>query len=344
MSARAVIFGMAGTKLSDDERKFFQDLDPFGFILFLRNIDSPDQLKRLTNSLRDLTGRNDTPILIDQEGGRVARMREPHWRKAPAAGALGELYLSDPASAEDATYLNYRLMAHDLWQAGLNVDCVPMLDVRTPDANEAVIGDRAFAGDPDIVTALGRITAEAMLAGGVLPVMKHMPGHGRSRVDSHFDVPVVEASLQDLEAVDFAPFRALNHLPMGMTGHLIYPALAEGEISTLSEKIISEVIRSSAPGRIGFDGLLMTDDFSMGALSGDFAVRTQKALSAGCDVILHCNGDPVEMASIAGEIPELAGKSLDRAKKALDYLSEPDDFDPAEARNRLKSLMAGPMT
>ncbi|TNE42213.1 MAG: beta-N-acetylhexosaminidase [Alphaproteobacteria bacterium] len=344
MSVRAVIFGFAGTKLTEDEKNFFQDVDPFGFILFLRNIESPDQLRGLTDDLRMLSGRDDTPILIDQEGGRVARMREPHWRKAPAAGAFGALYETDPARAEEAAYLNYRLMAEELWQAGINVDCVPMLDVRTPDANEAVIGDRAFSDDPQIVTALGKTAADAMLAGGVLPVMKHMPGHGRARVDSHFDVPVVEAPVADLEAIDFAPFRALNHLPMGMTGHLVYPALADGEISTLSETIICEVIRSSAPGRIGFDGLLMTDDFSMGALSGDFAVRTQKALAAGCDVILHCNGDPEEMAAIASEIPELAGKSLERGKKALDYLSAPDDFDPADARNRLKSLMAGPMT
>lgn len=206
MAIRAVIFGLAGTELTDGEKSFFQEVEPLGFIVFARNIDNPEQLRALTADLRSSTGHKDTPILIDQEGGRVARMGAPHWRKAPAPSCFGACFAEDPDAALEAIYLNSRLFAAEQFEAGINVDCLPMLDVRTPDSNDAVIGNRAYSGDAEIVTRLGRAAADGLLDGGVLPVIKHMPGHGRARVDSHFEVPVVDASVRDLEAVDFRHF------------------------------------------------------------------------------------------------------------------------------------------
>jgi beta-N-acetylhexosaminidase len=336
---RAVIYGLGGSELTQNEKNFFEDVDPYGFIVFQRNVDTPEKLQRLTEDLRSISGRADLPILVDQEGGRVARMCEPHWRKAPAPTAFGELYTVNPEAALEAVELNSRLFACEQYIAGINVNCLPMLDVRTPTSNEAVIGDRAYSDDVAAIIALGRAAANGSLRGGVLPVIKHMPGHGRAVVDSHEDVPIVDATIAQLESIDFAPFRALADLPLGMTGHLIYPEIAGDEVSTLSRTIIQDVIRSKSPGRIGFDGLLMTDDLSMGALKIDYASRARGALSAGCDIVLHCNGDSSEMEAVASEIPELSGKSLERAQSALNWLREPNDFDPTEGRNRLQTLM-----
>lgn len=339
MTERAVIYGFEGLTLSQNEQEFFRDVDPWGYIVFARNIETPDQLLELTDALRDLSGRSDVPILIDQEGGRVARLRSPHWRDAPPTAVFGEAWTRDPESALEATRLNSRLLAHELKASGITVDCVPMLDIRAEGSNEVVIGDRAYSDDPAIVSQLGRAAAEGLLAGGVLPVIKHLPGHGRSIVDSHDGLPVVEASLEELENSDFVPFRALNDMVLGMTGHLVYTAIDPGVCSTLSKRLVDEVIRSKAPGRIGFDGLLMTDDLSMGALEGDFAVRTQASLKAGCDLILHCNGDMAEMQAIAAETPMLVGKALKRAEAAIDAFETPEDFDPLAARNRVQEIV-----
>ena len=289
MTERAVIYGFEGPALIDAETEFFREVNPWGYIVFARNIETPDQLLKLTDALRELSGREDVPILIDQEGGRVARLRGPQWRAAPPGAVFGEAWARDPETAREATWLNSRLLALELKASGINVDCVPMLDIRAPGSNDVVIGDRAYSGDPHVVSVLGRAAAEGLLAGGVLPVIKHLPGHGRARIDSHEGLPVVDASLEALEQTDFVPFRALGDLPIGMTGHLIFTALDDKVPSTLSKRVIDEAIRSDAPGRIGFDGLLMTDDLSMGALQGNFKERARASLAAGCDMVLVCN-------------------------------------------------------
>lgn len=339
MTERAVIYGFEGLSLNEAETAFFRDVDPWGYIVFARNIETPDQLLKLTDELRELSGRADVPILIDQEGGRVARLRGPHWRDAPPNAVFGEAWARDPETASEATWLNSRLLAHELKASGINVDCVPMLDIKVPGSNDVVIGDRVYSDDPEVISILGRASAEGVLAGGVLPVIKHLPGHGRSSVDSHDGLPIVEASLEELEQSDFIPFRALADLPLGMTGHLIFTALDDQVPSTLSKRVIDEAIRSTAPGRIGFDGLLMTDDLSMGALQGDFETRTRASLAAGCDMMLHCNGKMAEMQAIASETPVLKGKALERTRKAIEALKDPDEFDPRQARNRLQEII-----
>lgn len=339
MTPRAVIYGFEGLALNQAETGFFRDTDPWGYILFARNVDNPDQLLKLTDALRELSGRSDVPILIDQEGGRVARLRSPHWRDAPAGAVFGEAFARNRKTGTQACWINARLLAHELTASGINVNCVPMLDIRAEGSNDTVIGDRAWSSDPEVVSILGRASAEGLLAGGVLPVIKHLPGHGRSVIDSHEGLPVVKASLEELEKSDFIPFRALRDLPLGMTGHLIFTSIDDKVPSTLSKRVIDEAIRSDAPGRIGFDGLLMTDDLSMGALQGDFKARTRAALEAGCDMILHCNGEMAEMQAIATEVPLLAGRALERARKATDALRTPDDFDPLAARNRLQEIV-----
>ncbi len=339
MTERAVIYGFEGLTLNVAEKKFFREVNPWGYIVFARNIETPVQLLKLTDELRELSGRDNVPILIDQEGGRVARLRGPQWRDAPPNAVFGEAWARDPETAREATWLNSRLLAHELKANGINVDCIPMLDIKVPGSNDVVIGDRVYSEDPEIVAILGRASAEGVLAGGVLPVIKHLPGHGRSSIDSHDGLPVVDATLEELEKTDFVPFRALSDMPLGMTGHLIFTALDDKVPSTLSKRVIDEAIRSKAAGRIGFDGLLMTDDLSMGALHGDFETRTRASLEAGCDMMLHCNGKMAEMQAIASETPELAGRALERAQAATGALREPDDFDPREAWNRLQEIV-----
>lgn len=339
MTERAVIYGFEGVTLNEAEKSFFKEINPWGYIVFARNIETPVQLLKLTDELRELSGRDNVPILIDQEGGRVARLRGPQWRDAPPNAVFGEACARDAETAREATWLNSRLLAHELKANGLNVDCIPMLDIKVPGSNDVVIGDRAYSEDPEIVSILGRASAEGVLAGGVLPVIKHLPGHGRSSIDSHDGLPVVDATLEELEKTDFVPFRALNDMPLGMTGHLIFTALDDKVPSTLSKRVIDEAIRSKASGRIGFDGLLMTDDLSMGALHGDFETRTRASLEAGCDMMLHCNGKMAEMQAIASETPELAGRARERARAATGALRDPDDFDPREAWNRLQEIV-----
>lgn len=331
----AAIFGCAGPKLTTAERSFFREVQPWGFIVFQRNCKNPEQLLDLTVELRGTVPNRDVPILIDQEGGRVARLKPPHWRKYPAGAAYAALAAKSPDKAAQAARLAMQLIAQELTASGINVDCLPILDVREEGTHD-VIGDRAYGTDAETVTRIGRAVAEGLMAGGVLPILKHIPGHGRARVDSHLELPVAEASLNDLRKRDFAPFKALKDLPMAMTAHLLYPAVDGDKPATTSAKVISEVIR----GEIGFDGLLMTDDLSMEALGGSIEDRTRESLQAGCDMILHCNGKMAEMEAVTRAAPELEAAALKRAKAATDFLKERprETIDPGEAIGRLAEL------
>ncbi len=333
----ASILGCSGQVLSREERAFFGDVAPWGFILFARNIESPDQVRRLVDDLRATVGRPDAPVLIDQEGGRVQRLGPPHWRRYPPGRAYGELPVSDPLPRREIARLGARLLAHDLAALGINVDCLPVLDVPAEGAH-AVIGDRAYDRTPDGVALLGRAACEGLMAGGVLPVIKHIPGHGRATADSHLDLPVVDAAREDLEARDFAPFKALSDMPMAMTAHVVYAAIDPENPATTSRKVLRHVIR----GSIGFDGLVMSDDLSMKALGGDYADRARAALAAGCDVVLHCNGDMAEMKAVASGTKPLSGQALQRAKAALARIVRaPEPFDAAESRARFDAAFEG---
>jgi len=329
-----VIYGCAGPHLSADERAFFRDTQPWGFILFARNIEQPDQIRSLVGELRDCVGDEAAPVLIDQEGGRVARLKPPYWRARPPAARFGAAYAKAPESAREATYLNARLIAHDLAELGINVDCLPVLDVPAPGAHD-IIGDRAFAGDPATIIDLGRAQIEGLLEGGVLPVMKHIPGHGRAGADSHLALPRVAASAADLSASDFVTFRSLDNCPIAMTAHVVYDSIDPQRPATTSPKVIRDVIR----GEIGFDGVLLSDDLSMQALEGPLAVRAKAALFAGCDVVLHCNGDMGEMKDVATEARILDGAALRRTGQATARLSQPQAFDPKAAEARLMALL-----
>jgi len=308
------------------ERDFFRDADPLGFILFQRNCDHPDQLRRLVAALRDAVGRADAPVLIDQEGGRVARLKPPHWPAYPAPAAIAAL---GGAAAKEAAWLGARLIADDLAALGITIDCVPVLDIPVAGA-DAVIGDRALGDEPAVVATLGRAVCEGMLAGGVLPVIKHIPGHGRATVDSHHALPRVDAARAMLAASDFAPFRALADMPWAMTAHIVYADIDARAAATLSRAVIEQVVRRE----IGFDGVLVSDDLSMRALGGSFADRAAGALAAGCDIVLHCNGDMTEMAQIAGAAARLtpaARRRVDRAE-ARRGAAQPIDRETLAAR------------
>ena len=333
MRSRA-IYGCSGATLTADERMFFRDVQPWGFILFGRNIESPDQVRALVRSLRETVADDAAPVLIDQEGGRVARLKPPHWHARPAAALFGILHKTDPEAAREATYLNARLIAYDLAKLEINVDCLPVLDVPVAGAHD-VIGDRAFAHDPVTVIDLGRAQIEGLMEGGVLPVMKHIPGHGRAGADSHLFLPRIDADVEELSASDFVTFRSLDLCPMAMTAHVVYDSIDPQRPATTSPKVIRDVIR----GEIGFDGLLMSDDLSMQALDGPLEVRTRAALFAGCDVVLHCNGDMEEMKLVASEVKMLEGAALKRAEAALAHLVKPDAFDPEAAEARLAQLL-----
>ncbi|MDG2529749.1 beta-N-acetylhexosaminidase [Caulobacter endophyticus] len=336
-TSSAAILGCAGTVLSAEEASFFRDVRPWGFILFKRNIDTPDQVRKLTAALRETVGRPDAPILIDQEGGRVARLGAPHWGKYPPGRAYGELVANDPLHAREITRLGARLIAHDLTSLGINVDCVPVLDVPDPKGHE-IIGDRAYGDTPQQVATLGRAAAEGLLAGGVLPIIKHIPGHGRAMADSHLELPVVKAKLAELDERDFAPFRVLSDMPMAMTAHVVYTAIDRRRPATTSKKAIKQVIR----GSLGFDGLLMSDDLSMKALSGDFKQRAKDSLSAGCDVVLHCNGDMDEMKAVMAGVGKMSKEARRRAQAVMGRLVKvPEPFDHAEARARFDAAFDG---
>ncbi|MBX9574262.1 MAG: beta-N-acetylhexosaminidase [Caulobacteraceae bacterium] len=330
----AMILGCAGTELGRDEAAFFADADPWGFILFRRNVESPEQVRRLTDALRAAVGR-DAPILIDQEGGRVQRMGPPHWQKYPP----GEAYLkatNDPLAARELARLGARLIAHDLKAVGVNVDCVPVLDVPVPGAHD-IIGDRAYARDPATVTQLGRAAAEGLLAGGVLPVIKHMPGHGRAFADSHKELPTVHADFDTLDAWDFAPFKALSDMPIAMSAHVVFTAIDKKRPATTSKKAV-KLMRE----HLGFQGLLLSDDLVMNALSGTLTERAEAALKAGCDAVVHWNGDMAEMKQVAAGVGKVKGKAAKRASAALARIVHtPEPLDEREARERFAAILAG---
>ncbi|NJM51540.1 MAG: glycoside hydrolase family 3 protein [Sphingomonadales bacterium] len=308
---KPVIFGLSGLSLTDSEREFFREVRPAGYILFGRNIESRPQIRALTDDLRTLHGDNDLPILIDQEGGRVARMKPPVWPQFPAGGVFDALYDIAPMTAIEAARINAEAIALTLEEVGVSVNCLPVLDVRVPETH-AAIGDRALGSDPMRVAALGRAILDGLSKGGVVGVVKHMPGQGRAVVDSHYDLPRVTASAELLEQ-DIAPFRTLNNAPMGMTGHIMFDAWDSVHCSTMSRTIIENVIR----GQMGFDGLLMSDDLDMQALSGDVSDRAAGCVAAGCDIALNCWGRMDEMERIAAKLPEISDVALERLNRAM---------------------------
>jgi len=331
---RAFITGLAGTTFSAAELAFLREADPWGLIVFKRNIETPAQVARLTASFRDTVGR-DAPVLVDQEGGRVQRLGPPHWPVYPPGAAYGRVYDRNPAMGMKAAHLGARLIAADLVAVGIDVDCLPIADVPVAGAN-AVIGDRAYGETPEKVSVLARAVAEGLAAGGVLPVLKHIPGHGRATADSHGDLPVVDTDRATLMATDFAAFRPLFDLPLGMTAHVVFSAIDPLAPATTSVTLVRDVIR----GTIGFDGLLMSDDISMGALSGSIEARSRAALAAGCDIVLHCNGGLDQMRSVAATVPALAGEAARRADAALARRVATAPQDPAALRAEWAALMA----
>jgi beta-N-acetylhexosaminidase len=334
MSSRAFITGISGLELSADERTFIRDERPWGFILFKRNIDSPVQVASLVRELREAAGNADAPVLIDQEGGRVQRLGPPHWPVYPPGAVFGALYDIEPRLGFQAARLSSRLIAADLTDLGITVDCLPLADVPVTGA-DAVIGNRAYGTDAAKVAAIARAVTKGLVEGGVLPVLKHIPGHGRATADSHFGLPTVDTSREELNRTDFAAFQPLADLPMAMTAHVVFSALDPAHPATTSATIISQVIR----GVIGFQGLLMSDDVSMNALAGTIAERTRAIVNAGCDMVLHCNGKLDEMRDVARETPELTGEALARAKRALASRQQPRPLDRQAARAELDALI-----
>jgi beta-N-acetylhexosaminidase len=330
---RAFITGLSGATLTTAERHFVQEAAPWGLILFKRNVTTPDAMRRLIGEFRATVGRQ-APVLIDQEGGRVQRLGPPHWQTYPPGAAYGAVFDRDPGAGLRAALLGGRLIANDLVQLGIDVDCAPVADVPAAGA-DPVIGDRAYGADPAKVAALAGAFARGLTEGGVLPVLKHLPGHGRATADSHQRLPVVTADRATLDATDFAAFRPLRGLPLGMTAHVVFTAIDPVAPATTSANIVKHVIRDS----IGFNGLLMSDDISMGALSGSLSERTRAAFTAGCDVVLHCNGIPSEMIEVAAAAPALADDAARRAEAALAARQPPVPLDVAESRAELAQLL-----
>jgi beta-N-acetylhexosaminidase len=332
---RAFITGLAGRALSQAEQAFLREAQPWGLIAFKRNVVDPEQLRRLVGDIRATLGR-DVPVLVDQEGGRVQRLGPPHWPEYPPAAAYGRLYDRDCGAGLVAAELGARLIAADLASVGIDIDCMPVADVPAAGA-DAIIGDRAFGDAPGKVAGLAGAFAKGLAEGGVLPVVKHIPGHGRATADSHQRLPVVMAERATLEATDFEAFRPLASLPLAMTAHVVFTAIDPVEPATTSTAIVSDVIR----GSIGYRGLLMSDDLSMGALSGSLAARTQAAIAAGCDMALHCNGDMNEMCEVAAAAPMLAGEAARRAAAALAGKKRAAPIDIAAKRAEFSALMSG---
>lgn len=333
--SKAIILGSSGLSLTADERAFYTEHRPWGFILFGRNIGEKSQIADLVAAMRDCVGRPDAPVLIDQEGGRVQRIRPPLAPHYPSGADLGARYDADPDAGLRAAWIMSRLHAFDLLPLGINVDCLPVLDVPEPGAHQ-VIGSRAYGLSAVTVAAMGAAAASGLKAGGMLPVIKHIPGHGRAKADTHHELPVVDTCHEELSARDFAPFRELRDEAMAMSAHVVFSALDPANPATTSKRVIDEIIR----GEIGFDGLLMSDDVSMNALSGDCAARARAIFAAGCDVTLHCNGDPAEMAAVAGVAPLLSGEALRRAEAVERAFLAPDASDEAALRAEFETLMA----
>ena len=331
MSINATIFGLSGPRLTDSERAFFRDLNPWAFILFARNIETPSQVRRLTQSLKDCVGR-DALIFIDQEGGRVQRLRPPHWNNYRPARDFANLYAVDPQLARRALYVNMRLIADDLYQLGITADCAPVLDIPVKGADD-IISDRAYGTSPNSVIRLAHAAMAGLTAGGVATVIKHIPGHGRATVDSHKALPRISTDLQTLELTDFAPFNAFSDAPMAMTAHAVYDAIDPTQPVTISRKAIQGFIR----GRFGFDGILMSDDLDMKALSGTLTQRTEQSLRAGCDVALQCSGQLRDMIEVAKGSRNMTPVTLIRANLAENCAPPPLGFDRASAEAELKA-------
>lgn len=337
---KALICGCSGPELSDEERTFFSEVRPFGLILFTRNIKNPQQVQALVAEFRKLVNRSNALVLIDQEGGRVQRLRPPHWREFPPAARYGDLWAHDPLSALRAARLVTWLLAAELVELGINADALPVLDVPVEGAH-GIIGDRAYARSPQAAALLARAAMAGLAAAGVAPVIKHIPGHGRARADSHEELPIVDTPLDALRAHDFLPFAALADAPMAMTAHVTYTAIDPANPATTSHTVITDIIR----GEIGFDGLLMTDDLNMQALNGPLPARAEAALKAGCDIILHCSGDLSEMQEVAAVCPTLAGKALQRAQAAVSVTAAAHlPLDAQEAERWRRQLLNGVTT
>lgn len=336
LSCRAFVSGCSGHRLTSEERDFFKSTSPWGLILFKRNVLEPIQIKELISEFREVVGRSDAPVLIDQEGGRVQRLGPPHWRRYPAAQRYLEAARGDLSKAEELTCLGARLIAHDLHELGFTIDCAPALDLGFEGRTDA-IGDRTFARDPRDIIRLGRAFAEGLSTGGILPAIKHMPGHGRAVVDSHKLLPKVEVPIPELIESDFLPFRELSDLPIGLTAHILFPHVDPDAPATLSRIVVQDVIR----GLIGFDGLLLSDDISMEALQGDFRSRAAAFFAAGGDIALHCNGDLAEAEGVAAASPLVKDKTLERVERAFSWLkTEPEPFDPVDAAAKLDAALA----
>lgn len=331
----ALITGVAGLELSTDERAFLRDARPCGFILFARNCDSHDQIKALVAAVHDAVGSQEMLVLIDQEGGRVQRLRPPLGRALPPAAAYAGLYGTSQTDAIDAARSAARLVAQDLRALGINTNCAPVLDVPVPGAHD-IIGNRAYGAGVAQIAKLGRAVAEGYMAGGVVPVIKHIPGHGRALADSHLDLPVVTASHAELSATDFAPFRLLNDMPAAMTAHVVFTAIDDADPASTSRAVTQTIIRDE----IGFDGLLMSDDLSMKALTGPMRGRAEAVIAAGSDVALHCNGDLAEMQAAAAGVPHLEGDAWRRFKAALAVLDSAETFDPEGAERVLARVLS----
>jgi len=333
-SPLAVCFGCAGTSLTDEERAFFRDSNPLGFILFARNVETPDQVRALVSDLRECVGRTMAPVLIDQEGGKVQRLRPPHWRDTPAPSLFVELHNQAPDEGLEAARLNARLIADDLHTLGIDVDCLPVLDIPAPDSHP-FLHDRAAGKTVEQSVLLGRMDMEGLMAGGVLPVIKHIPGHGRATTDSHESMPRVTASRAELDHQDFAPFRALADCVWGMTAHVVYTDIDPDHPATMSSTVISDIIRTD----IGFNGFLVSDDIGMGALSGPMGERAVASIKAGCDAVLHCNGVMAEMQDVADSIGGLGDIAIDRFSKSLSAKTPPEPFDRKESESKLDELL-----
>lgn len=333
--SKAFISGCKGLSLTSDEISFFRDERPWGFILFGRNIGEAAQIADLTASMRDAAGRPGAPVLIDQEGGRVQRIRPPIADQYPSAAALGEIYKRDREAGLRAAWLMSRLHAFDLTRLGITVDCLPVLDVPVPGSHD-VIGNRAYGHDPVAVAEMGRAAADGLKAGGMLPVMKHMPGHGRAFADSHHNLPVVDVSRAELEKTDFRPFVAMKDELMAMSAHIVFTAIDPENPATTSPKVVSDIIR----GHIGFDGLLISDDVSMNALAGDIAARARGIVGAGLDMVLHCHGIMEEMIAVAGIVPEVSGETLRRTQAVMAGFTPADGADEQALRDEFTAMFA----